>query len=69
MKQKIKNELLAYAVIDIVKKAFKVILLMSAGAAIGYAFANKECEQCPVGFATVEDMMFLVAELRVCKRY
>jgi len=69
MKQKIKNELLAYAVIDIVKKAFKVILLMTAGVVIGYAFANKECEQCPVGFATAEDMIFLVAELRECKRY
>ena len=36
MKQKIKNELLAYAVVDIVKQAFKIILLMSGAASIGY---------------------------------
>ena len=36
MKQKMKNELLAYTAIDITKQAFKVVLLMSAAATIGY---------------------------------
>ena len=36
MEQKIKNELLAYAAIDITKQALKVVLLMTAAATIGY---------------------------------
>ena len=36
MEQKIKNELLAYAAIDITKQALKVVLLMALAATIGY---------------------------------
>tara|TARA_R110000824_G_scaffold93271_1_gene225715 strand:- start:449 stop:673 length:225 start_codon:yes stop_codon:yes gene_type:complete len=69
MKQKIKNELLAAAAIDVIKKAAMAALLLISGVLIGYTFANKQHEPCPVGFATVKDMMFLVDELRVCKGY
>ena len=69
MKQKIKNEPLALATFDVFRKASIAALLLISGFLIGYMFANKEHEPCPVGFATVEDMMFLVDELRVCKGY
>ena len=69
MKQKIKNELLVHAAIDVIRKGVVVTLLLLAGASAGYALANKECEPCPVGFASLDDMMFLVAELRQCKGY
>jgi len=36
VEQKIKNELLAYAAIDITKQALKVVLLMAIAATIGY---------------------------------
>jgi hypothetical protein len=69
MKQKIKNKLLADAAIDIIKKAVIAVLLFSAGISIGYTLANKECEPCTVGFASLEDMTFLVTELRQCKGF
>lgn len=69
MKQSIKDKLLALAAIDVIKKGAIAILLLLAGASAGYALANKECEPCPVGFASLDDMMFLVAELRQCKGY
>ena len=69
MKQKIKNELLVLTTLDVLKKVSMAALLLISGALIGYTFANKQHEPCPVGFATVEDMMFLVYELRVCRGY
>ena len=72
MKQKIKNKLLALAAIDIIRKGFAVVVLMLLSVIFGYALANKEeteCEPCVVGFASMEDMMFLVRELRECKGF
>jgi hypothetical protein len=72
MKQSVKNKLLALAAEDIIKRMILFIGMLSyflVGVFIGYSFANKECEECPVGFATVADMMFLVEELRLCKGY
>ena len=69
MKKEIKDKLLALAAIDVIKKGAMAILLLLAGASAGYALANKECEPCMVGFASLEDMMFLVGELRECEGY
>ena len=45
--------------------------LILIGVALGYAFANhleeKRVEPVEVGFATVEDMSFLISELKECK--
>ena len=50
------------------ERSLPLILL---GAALGYAFANhleeKRAEPIEVGFATVEDMSFLVSELEDCR--
>ena len=48
------------------EKSLPLILL---GAALGYAFAQHLTAQMPndVGFATVEDMSFLVQELKECR--
>ena len=48
------------------EKSLPLILL---GAALGYAFAQHLAAQIPndVGFATVEDMSFLVQELEECR--
>jgi hypothetical protein len=48
------------------EKALPLILL---GAVLGYAFAQHLAAQQPdtVGFATVEDMSFLVQELKECR--
>ena len=50
------------------EKSLPLILL---GAALGYAFAQHLAAQQPdtVGFATVEDMSFLVQELKDCREY
>ena len=69
MKQSTKNKLLALATIGVIKEGAIAILLLLIGASAGYALANKECDPCMVGFASLEDMMFLVAELRQCKGY
>ena len=47
----------------------KSLPLLLIGAALGYAFAQHLAAQMPndVGFATVEDMSFLVQELKECR--
>ena len=69
MKQKIKNELLVHAAIDVIRKGVVVTLLLLAGASAGYALANKEREPCPVGFASVDDMIFLISQLKECEGF
>ena len=75
MKQSVKNKLLALAAEDVIKRMILITGILCyffGGAFVGYSFANKECEECavcPIGFATVDDMMFLVEELRLCKGY
>ena len=75
MKQTIKNKLLAIAVGDVIKKTILPVGMFCCflgGTFVGYNLANEECEECavcPIGFATVADMMFLVEELRLCKSY
>jgi len=48
------------------EKSLPLILL---GAALGYTFAQHLATQTPkdIGFATVEDMSFLVQELKECR--
>ena len=50
------------------ERSLPLILL---GAALGYTFANhletQRAEPVEVGFATVEDMSFLISELKDCK--
>ena len=46
------------------EKSLPLILL---GAALGYAFAKQQYETQQAGFATVEDMSFLVQELKECR--
>ena len=50
------------------ERSLPLILL---GAALGYTFANhletQRAEPVEVGFATVEDMSFLVSELEDCR--
>jgi hypothetical protein len=60
MKQAIKNKLLLIA---------GILCFFLGGAFVGYSFANKECEPCQVGFASVDDMMFLVNELKECEGF
>jgi hypothetical protein len=47
----------------------KSLPLILIGAALGYAFAQHLAAQIPndVGFATVEDMSFLISELKECR--
>ena len=47
----------------------KSLPLILIGAALGYAFAQHLAAQIPndVGFATVEDMSFLISELQECR--
>ena len=47
----------------------KSLPLILIGVALGYTFANHLEAQTPkdIGFATVEDMSFLVQELKECK--
>tara|TARA_R110000751_G_scaffold266169_1_gene365217 strand:+ start:387 stop:620 length:234 start_codon:yes stop_codon:yes gene_type:complete len=49
----------------------KSLPLILIGVALGYAFANhletQRAEPVEIGFATVEDMSFLVQELKECK--
>ena len=48
------------------ERSLPLILL---GAALGYAFAQHLASQQPVevGFATVEDMSFIISELKECR--
>ena len=57
------------AVIELKQYLEKSLPLILLGAALGYAFAQHLAAQMPndVGFATVEDMSFLVQELKECR--
>jgi hypothetical protein len=56
-------------VIELKQYLEKSLPLILLGAALGYAFAQHLAAQMPndVGFATVEDMSFLVQELKECR--
>ena len=55
-------------VIDLKHYFEKSLPLILIGIALGYAFANHlEAQTKEVGFATVEDMSFLVQELKDCR--
>jgi len=72
MKQSAKNELLVLAAEGLIRKVILIcgiICTFLAGTLVGYNFANEECEPCQVGFASLEDMMFLVSELRECEGF
>ena len=72
MKQSVKNKLLALAAEGAIRKIILIcgiICTFLAGTFVGYNFTNEECEPCQVGFASLEDMMFLVGELRECEGY
>jgi len=57
------------AAIELKQYLEKSLPLILFGAALGYAFAQHLAAQMPndVGFATVEDMSFLVGELKECR--
>ena len=67
MKQTI--EQLKRIVLDLKQYFEKSLPLILIGAALGYAFAQHLAAQTPddIGFATVEDMSFLVQELKDCR--
>jgi len=67
MKQTI--EQLKRIVLDLKQYFEKSLPLILIGVALGYTFANHLEAQTPkdIGFATVEDMSFLVQELNECK--
>jgi len=54
-------------VIELKQYFEKSLPLILIGAALGYAFAKQQYETQQVGFATVEDMSFLVQELKECR--
>ena len=57
-------------VLDLKQYLERSLPLILLGAALGYAFAQHLAAQMPndvVGFATVEDMSFLVQELKECR--
>jgi len=58
-------------VLDLKHYFEKSLPLILIGVALGYAFANhletQRAEPVEIGFATVEDMSFLVQELKECK--
>jgi len=56
-------------VLDLKQYFEKSLPLILIGVALGYTFANHLEAQTPkdIGFATVEDMSFLVQELKECK--
>ena len=62
-------EQLKKAVIELKQYFEKSLPLILLGAALGYTFAQHVAAQIPndVGFATVEDMSFLVQELKECR--
>ena len=67
MKQTI--EQLKKTVIELKQYFEKSLPLILLGAALGYTFAQHLAAQTPndIGFATVEDMSFLVQELKECR--
>jgi len=67
MKQTI--EQLKKAVIELKQYLERSLPLILLGAALGYAFAQHLAAQQPVevGFATVEDMSFIISELKECR--
>jgi len=67
MKQTI--EQLKRIVLDLKQYFEKSLPLILIGVALGYTFANHLEAQTPkdIGFATVEDMSFLVQEVKECK--
>jgi len=56
-------------VLDLKQYLERSLPLILLGAALGYAFAQHLEAQTPkdIGFATVEDMSFLVQELKECR--
>ena len=65
-------EKLRRIVLDLKYYFEKSLPLILIGVALGYTFANhleeeKRVEPVEVGFATVEDMSFLVSELEDCR--
>jgi len=56
-------------VLDLKQYFEKALPLILIGAALGYTFAQHLEAQTPkdIGFATVEDMSFLVQELKECR--
>ena len=60
-------------VLDLKHYFEKSLPLILIGAALGYAFANhletQRAERIEVGFATVEDMSFLISELEDCREH
>ena len=56
-------------VLDLKQYFEKSLPLILLGAALGYTFAQHLAAQTPddIGFATVEDMSFLVQELKDCR--
>ena len=64
-------EKLRRIVLDLKHYFEKSLPLILIGAALGYTFANhletQRAEPVEVGFATVEDMSFLVSELEDCR--
>ena len=67
MKQTI--EQLKRIVLDLKHYFEKSLPLILIGVALGYTFANHLEAQTPkdIGFATVEDMSFLISELEECR--
>ena len=58
-------------VLDLKQYLERSLPLILVGAALGYAFAQhletQRAEPVEVGFATVEDMSFLISELKECR--
>ena len=66
MKQTLKQ--LKKIVLDLKQYFEKSLPLILIGVALGYTFANHlETQTKEVGFATVEDMSFLVQQLKDCR--
>ncbi len=69
MKQTLKQ--LKQMVLELKQYFEKSLPLILIGVALGYAFANhletQRAEPVEVGFATVEDMSFLVQQLKECQ--
>ncbi len=66
MKQTLKQ--LKQMVLELKQYFEKSLPLILIGVALGYTFANHlETQTKEVGFATVEDMSFLVQELKDCR--
>jgi hypothetical protein len=62
-------EQLKKTVIELKQYLERSLPLILLGAALGYAFAQHLAAQQPdtAGFATVEDMSFIISELKECR--